>query len=422
MLSATASVVLSSARESRLDNAPASLAIADFDGDGKLDVAAAGSTSGSVSVLVNSTTPGSNTPRFLPKQDFVTGNGPWSVAAGDLNSDGMPDLAVANSGTHMVSVLVNMTAPGTNVLAFSPEADFAAGEHVSCVALGDLNSDGRLDMVVANDGSSSISVLFNTTAPGALTATFLAKQDFAVGVNPSFVSVGDFNNDGKPDVAVANRSSSSVSVLINVTARASSTAAFAARQDYATGAQPRSIAVGDLNGDGKQDLAIANELGGSVTVMMNATAPGATAPGFASRQDLAYGSLPRGVTLGDLNGDGKLDMVVAEAGSNRVSTRLNTTVFGAAMPTFTGVWDVDTGAGPVAVALCDLNADGKPDVTVASQSSGSPEPLGTLAVHMNRTPWTTSFQCAGRTGLRYGHRNAVMWRRAISTTMASRIW
>ena len=151
------------------------------------------------------------------KVDFATGSQPGSVAFGDLNGDGKPDLAVANENSNTVSVFLNSTAPGATTPSFAPNVDFATGLFPLSIAVGDLNGDGRPDLAVVNESSRTVSVFLNTTAPGATTASFTAKVDVATGSGPVSIAVGDLNGDGKPDLAVANASSNTVSVLLNAT-------------------------------------------------------------------------------------------------------------------------------------------------------------------------------------------------------------
>src|SRR5438552_9521026 len=146
--------------------------------------------------------------------------------------------------------------------------------------------------------------LFRSSAPGAATPSFAAKQDFATGSIPRSVTVGDLNGDGGLDLAVANQTSNTVSVLLNTTTPGSATPSFTAKQDFATGTNPLSVTVGDLNGDGKLDLAIANNNSSTASVLLNTTAPGAATPSFAAKQDFATGASPHSVTVGDLNRDG----------------------------------------------------------------------------------------------------------------------
>ena len=139
--------------------------------------------------------------------------------------------------------------------------------------MGDLNRDGKIDLAVANINSNSVSVLLNTSAPGAATLSFAAKQDFATGDGPVSVTLGDLNGDGKLDLVVANLIST-VSVLFNTTAWSCQRQALLAKQDFATGDGPRSVSIGDLNLDGKLDLAVVNFNSNTVAVLLNTTGPG----------------------------------------------------------------------------------------------------------------------------------------------------
>src|SRR5207249_4271662 len=155
------------------------------------------------------------------------------------------------------------------------------------------NLDGKLDLAVANSNSNTVSVLLNTTAPGAATPSFAAKQDFATGTTPRSITEGDLNGDGELDLAVANANSNTVSVLLNTSGLGAATSIFATKQDFVTGTTPLSVTVGDLNVDGKLDLAIANNNSSTVSVLLNTSAPGAATPSFAAKQDFATGFIPR---------------------------------------------------------------------------------------------------------------------------------
>ncbi len=190
-----------------------------------------------VSIFLNTTATGATTPTFAPKVDFTTGSLPTSVSIGDINGDGLPDLAVTNSNDSTASILLNTTATGATTPTFAPKVDFATGFNPYSVSIGNFNGDGKPDLAVTNRFDSTASIFLNTTATGATTPTFAPKVDFATGSNPSSVSIGDINGDGKPDLAVANFVDDNASIFLNTTSKVTAvTAATTTDGSYAVGA------------------------------------------------------------------------------------------------------------------------------------------------------------------------------------------
>ena len=360
---------------------PMSVTEADLNSDGKLDLIVANFGSNTLSVFMNTTAPGATTASFATQQTFATGTGPFSVTTADLNGDGRPDLVVANSESNTVSVLMNTTAAGATTASFATQQTFATGTGPVSVTTADLNGDGRPDLIVADEGANEVSVLLNTTAAGATTVSFATQETFATGSAPRSVTTADINGDGLPDIITADYGSAEVSVLLNTTAPGATTASFAAQTTFATGAQPSSVAVADLNGDGLPDIITANYGSANVSVLLNTTAPGATTSSFAAQQTIATGNGPRSVTAVDLNGDGRPDLVVGNYNSFDLSVLLNTTVPGATAVSFAPQQTHLTGNGPFSLAIGDLNGDGLPDIAVANYTSG------TVGVLLNTTSY-----------------------------------
>jgi len=229
-------------------SAPFSVAIGDLNGDGKPDMAVANYSSRAVSVLL-----GRGDGRFAAKVDFLTGSFPRSVAIGDVSGDGKQDLAVANNDAGTVSVLL-----GQGDGSFGAKVDYGTGSQPYSVAMGDVSGDGKLDLGVANSGSSTVSVLL-----GHGDGRFGVKADFRVGSAPLSVAIVDVSGDGKPDLVTVNGGSSSASVLLG-----KGDGSFGASVGYATGNTPQSVAIGDVSGDGKPDLAVANSGSNTVSVLL----------------------------------------------------------------------------------------------------------------------------------------------------------
>jgi len=302
---------------------------------------------------------------FHVQSTFGTGGKPSSVAVADVNGDGIPDLIVANYGSNSVSVLL-----GNGNGTFQPQKTFATGSGPMSVAVADVNGDGKPDLVVANDGSSTVSVLL-----GNGNGTFLPQKSFATGYGPISVAVTDVNGDGKPDLIVTNGGSyyypgDTVSVLLG-----NGDGTFKTQQTFATGYIPASVAVADINGDGKPDLVIANygvpslygsNLPGTVSVLLgngNGT--------FKPQQTFGAGDYPQFVTVSDVNGDGKPDLIVANTGSYYSPGYNVSVLLGNGNGTFQTQQIFDTGNRPASVAVADANGDGKPDLIVANYSSNS---------------------------------------------------
>ncbi|MCA6386157.1 MAG: T9SS type A sorting domain-containing protein, partial [Cytophagales bacterium] len=276
--------------------------------------------SNTVSVFRNTGSAG--TISYAAKEDFATGSGPRSVSIGDLDGDGKADLAVANQFSNTVSVFRNTGSAGT--ISYAAQVDFSTGTGTGprSVSIGDLDGDGKADLAVANFDSNTVSVFRNTGSAG--TISYAAKVDFATGSGPRSVSIGDLDGDGKADLATANYYSSTVSVFRNT--GSAGTISYAAKVDFATGSDPFSVSIGDLDGDGKADLATTNYGSNTVSVFRNTGSAGTIS--YAAKVDFATGSgsRPFSVSIGDLDGDGKADLAVANYVSSTVSVIRNNLV------------------------------------------------------------------------------------------------
>jgi len=351
--------------------APASVSIGDLNGDGRPDLVTVSNYSGTVSVLLNTTPPGATPLSYAAQTTFAVGSTPNSVSMGDFNGDGKPDLAVVNSESNSVSVLLNTTAPGATTPSYAAQVTFATGPGPFSVSISDVNADGRPDLAIANLFSKFASVLLNTTAPGAIAPTYAAQATFTTGLNPRAISTGDFNGDGKPDLAIVNQTSNSVSVLLNTTAPEATTPTYSAQATFATGLTPQAVAIGDVNADGRPDLVVANVTSNSLSVLLNATAPGATTPVYVAQATFATGRAPTSVSIGDLNGDGRPDLAFTNGIDSTVSVLLNTMDQGATSPVYAAQSTFSTGGGPASVTIGDLNGDGRPDLAFANGSNST---------------------------------------------------
>jgi hypothetical protein len=334
------------------DDARGSVIVADFNQDGNADLAALNSAG--VVVLL-----GNGDGSFQPPVTYAAGDYPISLGSKDFNGDGKPDLVVANPGSDTVSILLG-NGDGT----FQPHVDYGTGYDPISVVVGDFNGDHKRDLVTANSGSNTVSELI-----GNGDGSFRSHRDFPLELNPAFTAVWDFNGDGIPDLVVANAGNGADSFVVSVLF-GNGDGTFQPPVEYQAGEEPVSIVVADFNGDGIADLAVADDNcpydpcpGGYLSVLLGNADGTFQAPSY-------YGSW-RGAVLsiatGDFNGDGKLDLVVADMYGSTVGVLL-----GKGDGTFGPQREFRTGHATASVAVGDFNGDGKLDIVSANFCGKSP--------------------------------------------------
>jgi VCBS repeat-containing protein len=361
MAQAQAQVSFGPAANVTTGDGPASVAVGDFNGDGNPDLAVANQLQepSTVSVLLGSA--GGSFTRQTP--DLAVGGFPTSVAVGDFNGDDDPDLAVAAvaNGSGTVSVLLG--GNGGSFTPLTPDRDLAIGGAPWSVAVGDFNGDSDPDLAVANQSSNNVSVLLGGAGGG-----FGSPTTYPAGSGPTSVAVGDFNDDDDPDLAVANQFDGTVSVLLG-TAGGGGFSGPTPAGNY-NGSDPMSVAVGDFNGDGDPDLAVGDMSPGEILVLL-----GSDGGSFTGPTTLTVDSGVSSVAVGDFNRDADPDLAVANFNLGRVSVLLGTAGGGG----FSGPTNFAAGSGSPSVAVGDFNRDGKPDFAVASYNSD------TVFVRLNTT-------------------------------------
>jgi hypothetical protein len=262
-------------------------------------------------------------------------------------SAGPEYLEVENLGAASAYTVTASLTPASTPFQTVPLGTNAVTAPYAVVA-GDFNGDGRIDLAVADHASNQVSVLM-----GNGDGSFGPQMTYDVGAGPFAVVAADFTGNGRLDLAVANSGDNDVSVLLN-----KGDGTFESQATYTVGSQPQALVAGDFRGDGRIDLAIANSGENTVSVL-----PGNGDGTFATQVTYTVGSGPTGLAAGDFRGDGRTDLAVANSGSNTVSVLLSN-----GDGTFAPQVTYNVGSFPYALVAADFRGDGRTDLAVANQN------------------------------------------------------
>jgi hypothetical protein len=331
-----------------IDSDPASVVIADLNNDNQLDIIVANAGNNNVDIFL-----GYGNGTFSNETIYSTLNdsGIYSVTVGDFNNDNQPDIVVTNYRAYNISVFL-----GYGNGSFSNPTNFSTGNDSEpyAVDIGDFNNDNRLDIVVANFGSENLGVFL-----GYGNGTFFSQVIYSTGSGsgPHSVATGDFNNDSQLDIVVANYVANNVGVFLG-----HGDGTFSNQTTYSTDydSRPSSIAVGDFNNDNRSDIIVTNSGTGTISLFL-----GYGNGAFSSQITFSIGSSsdPWSITIGDFNNDSRLDVAVANSGTNNVGIFLG---YGNGSFSSQATYSTGSSSNPWSVAVGDLNNDGHPDIAVAN--------------------------------------------------------
>lgn len=335
-------------------NYPRAIAAADFDIDGKPDLAVVHTNSQDLVIYRNTSNRASVV--ITPVLTIANGGGPMSLAALDLDGNGYPEIVVGNYDQNSVSVYRNTSTPGT--ISFAAKVDFATGRSPISVLLAEIDGNLQADIVTPNNNGNNISVLRNTSTPGNI--SFMAATNFPAGKRPNLSAAGDLDGDGRTDIAVTNYDDHTVSLLGNT--GAVGTAAFAPPVTLATGTNPFVSTIADLDGDGKPEVLVGNGGSQSVSIFKNNSTSGIIS--FGARYDMSVPGQPLWIAVGNIDHDSKPEIVTANWAGSTVSVFRNTSTGG--VISFDAGVPYTTGNFCRSVLIADMDGDGFSDLVTAN--------------------------------------------------------
>ncbi len=356
-LAVNAQLCLSPSTNFSTNTTPNFLCYADFNNDGKKDIATANWSPNNISVLL-----GNGAGGFGAATTFTVGNGPQGICSADFNNDGNADLAVTLgfSGVNKVAILLGNGSGG-----FGPATSYSVPTGPVSVVSADFNGDGNIDLATANYSTSNVSTLFGNGLGG-----FTAPVNYSTsGSNPRQIIIGDFNGDSKIDLVTVN-GSDNISILVGVGVGSFSTPVI-----YSTGttSQPYQVCSGDFNGDSKLDLATANYIGSVSILTGNGTGV------FSAPALFAVGTSPNAITTADLDGDTKLDLVIGDYNDPMELW----VMIGDGTGNFGSSTGYDAGLHPFGVIATDLDGNGKKDLVTCNYNGSN------ISVLLNGAPNTS---------------------------------
>lgn len=351
---------------------PTGVNIADVDGDGKKDVIIANEGTPFVSVYRNTVAANGDisSATFAARVNLSSGSSPIeTVIVADMNQDGLPDILASSYNNNLLCLFRNTSTSG--IVSFV-RTNITLGYYIHNIAIGDINGDSKPDIAAINADAGTVTLYSNTST--STTVSFATGYNIPVGGNLSAVTLADLDGDGKADLEVLVHDKALVSVYRNISAgggAAIDATTFGARQDIATDAGAYAMAVADINSDSKADLAITNVNDQNTVSIFRNTSVGGTIS-FATPVNFVVGTHPMSITLADINGDGKPDIITGNwTSSGTISVLQNNTATAGTTLLFYPQVSLTGGSTPQGIAVVDINADSKPDIVSANSYSGT---------------------------------------------------
>lgn len=347
--------------------------VADIDGDGKTDIVFVDEGYGAAVVLRNTSSAGSIAWDSFETAAFLfTGSAPYAIATGDLDGDGKPDLVIANNQSSSVTIMRNVSTSG--VVAFEPQIEFATSVNPVFLAIRDIDLDGKPDVAVAcnnNFQEGLVTVLRNTSSPGSLTGDAFEPGINLVAGNGGvwFIGLEDLDDDGKPEMIASSGGDGHISIFKNKSEVGSLAAeSFEPKVDIATGPYPAIVAIEDLDGDNKPDIAVGNQGGDFISLFRNTSTPGIINGSSFEISGSLPNAHPWNTTAGDLDGDGKPELIVRRSSRGFLSVFKNKSSAGTlSAESFSTPYLLLTEGSALGISIADMDGDGKSDLVLSNE-------------------------------------------------------
>lgn len=346
------------------------ICLCDFDNDNKTDIIAANKANSNVTILRNTTTSPGSSPSFSRTLKPISAFS-LHLACGDLNGDGKKDVVIVDDNSTKVIFLKN-ESPGPGTINFTTST-ITLSNHVenSMPEIVDLDFDGKPEVIISdqgkedNDPNGHFSILRNisTTTDLLFDTPLLIKVP---GISTDDIIAADLNGDNLPEIVTSQFQLASSNLYIFENNSTPGTIAFAAPQTLTIANTVKRIQVGDLDGDDNPDIAVTQQLGASISIFRNSG--GGSAISFAAAVSVATDITPWGIDLADLDGDGKTDIVTASANINKLTVLNNTSTPGSL--SFVR-HSLTTTRKNKHVRLGDLDGDGKPDIVFTDDGAST---------------------------------------------------
>ncbi len=330
----------------------------DVDNDGKPDIIVPDYVNG-IGVCRNTGSPGNIA--FSPILGIDPANRPVFMDVADFDGDGKMDIAATYNIPDFIGIYRNNSTPGvisfTNSGTYPLTTKAGLGIHTE-----DFDSDGKPDIVVTSPGVPDQLYLFrNTSVPGAI--SFVQVNSLDASSLPYNMASCDLDGDHKPDLIVTNANNASVSLFLNTSTQG--TVSFNSRIDLQALSSPRGVVCGDLDGDGRQDIVVSDAQANQLSIYFNNSAPGNLS--FLPQMNIPAGNYPQNIELTDMNGDGKPDLIARNLISQEIGVYLNTSTPGTI--SFAAPVNFPTGSSALPLAAGDVDGDGKPDMVTYGDNS-----------------------------------------------------